>query len=140
MHQLRESKISVSRCRPTTEPDPLFCPNAERPDCTGAARPMIAEEMTVKKLIALLLLTLAACAAEPKLAPAQLDAGLATRVRQELQASTDVNGWNIKVETFNSNVTLTGAVGSVKEKQAAERIAGAVSGVKVVFNQIVIKE
>lgn len=94
----------------------------------------------MKKLIALLLLALAACAAEPKVDPAQLDAGLATRVRQELQASTDVNGWNIKVETYKSNVTLTGAVGSVKEKQAAERIAGAVNGVKVVFNQIVIKE
>lgn len=94
----------------------------------------------MKKLIAVVLLALAACASEPKMTPAQRDAGLSAQVSQELQASTDVNGWNIKVETYNSNVTLTGAVGSVKQKQAAERIAGAVSGVKLVFNQIVIKE
>ena len=100
----------------------------------------------MKKLLILCALALAACASTPEAkvdpaqAQAQQDAGLASAVRQELQNSTDVNGWNVKVEAYQNNITLTGAVVSVKEKQAAERIAAAVQGVKVVFNQIVIKE
>lgn len=94
----------------------------------------------MKKLIALAALALAACNSNPPADPAQVDAGLATQVREALQNSTDVNGWNIKVEAYQSNVTLTGPVGDTKQKQAAERIAGGVKGVKHVFNQLVIKE
>ena len=94
----------------------------------------------MKNLLLVLLLALSACASEPKLDPAAQDAALANQVRQTLEASTDVNGWNIKVDSHEGNVTLTGTAGSLQQKQAAERLAGTVAGVKMVFNQLVIKE
>lgn len=93
-------------------------------------------------LCAALALGLGACSSPPP-APAPAvapDVGLANQVRQSLQASTDVNGWAVGVDSHNGQVTLTGTVTSQKQKQAAERIASAVPGVKIVFNQLVVKE
>lgn len=96
---------------------------------------------------------LTACAAAPERAPdvspasidaqarqqALLDSALAKDVRQRLEASREVNGWNLKVEVYQANVTLSGTTNNLKEKAAAERLASEVPGAKAVFNQIVIK-
>ena len=68
------------------------------------------------------------------------DETLTVQVRQSLHNSTDVNGWSLSVDSHGGQVTLTGTVTSQKQKQAAERVAYAVPGVKLVFNQIVVKE
>jgi hypothetical protein len=70
---------------------------------------------------------------------ANLDSAIAKDVRQRLEASREVNGWNLKVDVYQGNVTLSGPVNSTKEKAAAERIASEVQGAKAVFNQIVVK-
>ncbi len=70
---------------------------------------------------------------------AAMDSALVKDVRQRLEASREVNGWNLKVEVYQGNVTLTGVTNNPKEKAAAERIASEAQGVKAVFNQIVIK-
>jgi osmotically-inducible protein OsmY len=96
---------------------------------------------------------LTACASQPERAPdvspaaidaqarqqALLDSALAKDVRQRLEASREVNGWNLKVEVYQGNVTLSGSANNPKEKAAAERIASEVQGAKAVFNQIVVK-
>lgn len=89
----------------------------------------------MKKWMVVLVL-LAGCAANPQ----QKDAAVRDQVVQQLQASTEVNGWNLRVDAINGDVTLTGAVTSMEQKKAAERIAAGVPGVRIVFNQIVIKE
>jgi osmotically-inducible protein OsmY len=60
--------------------------------------------------------------------------------RRALEQSRDVNSWNIKVEVYQGNVTLSGPVRTSREKQAAEQIVAGVLGVKTVFNQLVIKQ
>jgi len=70
---------------------------------------------------------------------ANLDGAIAKDVRQRLESSREVNGWNVKVEVYQGNVTLSGTANSLKEKAAAERIASEVQGAKAVFNQIVVK-
>lgn len=50
-----------------------------------------------------------------------------------------INLANIKVETFKGNVQLSGFTKTEQEKQGSEDIAKSVSGVKQVFNEILIK-
>lgn len=88
------------------------------------------------KYWAVVLAILAGCAANPQ----ERDAGLREQVAKQLQGSTEVNGWNIRVDAINGDITLSGAVTSAEQKKAAERIATSVPGVRIVFNQIVIKE
>lgn len=69
-----------------------------------------------------------------------LDGQISADVRKALESSRDVNAWNVKVEVYDGNVTLSGPVRAPREKQAAEQIASGVMGVKAVFNQLVIKQ
>ena len=69
-----------------------------------------------------------------------LDGQIQSDTKRALEQSRDVNAWNIAVEVYQGNVTLSGPVHSPREKQAAEQIASSVSGVKAVFNQLVIKQ
>lgn len=94
----------------------------------------------MKTWCAAVTLLLAACASQPPSSGPAFDEQLRKDVSSQLQASREVNGWNIQVEAFKGNVTLTGAVTSPRQKQEAERLAASVPGVRVVFNQIVIKE
>jgi len=68
------------------------------------------------------------------------DEQIATDVRRFLEQSREVNSWNIKVEVYQGDVTLSGAVRTTREKQIAEQLSSGVVGVKNVFNQIVIKQ
>ena len=69
-----------------------------------------------------------------------LDGQILSDTKRALELSRDVNSWNIKVEVYQGNVTLSGPVRTAHEKLVAEQIASAVIGVKAVFNQLVIKQ
>lgn len=67
------------------------------------------------------------------------DAQLTQGVKAALAARRDINGYAIRVETYQGNVQLSGAVRSDREKRAAEDTASSVPGVRQVFNSIVIQ-
>jgi len=69
-----------------------------------------------------------------------LDGQIMADTKRALEQSRDLNAWNIAVEVYQGNVTLSGPVRTAREKQAAEQLASSVSGVKAVFNQLVIKQ
>ena len=69
-----------------------------------------------------------------------LDAQLVQQVRSAMQSNRNLNGWNIRVESYQNNVTLSGAVRSEQEKRLAEDVARSVNGIGQVFNQIVIRQ
>jgi len=68
------------------------------------------------------------------------DVQILTDVKRSLEQSRDINAWNIKVEVYQADVTLSGPVRTPREKQIAEQIAAGVMGVKNVFNQLTIKQ
>lgn len=68
------------------------------------------------------------------------DNQISVDVQRALEQSRDLNAWNIKVEVYQGDVTLSGPVRTPREKQTAERLAAAVMGVKTVFNQLAIKQ
>jgi hypothetical protein len=69
-----------------------------------------------------------------------VDGQILADTKRALEGSRDLNAWNIAVEVFQGNVTLSGPVRTAREKQAAEQLASGVQGVKAVFNQLVIKQ
>lgn len=69
-----------------------------------------------------------------------LDSQIASDVKSSLGQSRELNAWNINVEVYQGNVTLSGPVRSSKEKLMAEQMASRVMGVNSVFNQLVIKQ
>jgi osmotically-inducible protein OsmY len=68
------------------------------------------------------------------------DAQISADVKRSLEQSRDLNAWNIKVEVYQGEVTLSGPVRTSREKQAAEQLAAGVVGVKTVFNQLAIRQ
>ena len=69
-----------------------------------------------------------------------LDSQILSDVKLAFAQSRDINAWNIKVEVYEGNVTLSGAVRTGREKQIVEQLASNVMGVKAIFNQLVIKQ
>jgi osmotically-inducible protein OsmY len=67
------------------------------------------------------------------------DAGITTQVKSRMLNDPGVAGTSISVETLNGTVMLSGFAKSASEKDAAERIARDVKGVKVVKNEIAIR-
>lgn len=67
------------------------------------------------------------------------DRVISTKVKTRLLNAEDVGGLNINVDTFKGEVTLTGVVGSEKEKTRAATIARGVAGVKVVKNYLEVR-
>jgi len=62
------------------------------------------------------------------------DASITTRVKLSLLTSEGLRGNQVNVDTVGRAVTLHGIVGSIAEKDAAERIARSVEGVEGVRN------
>ncbi len=60
------------------------------------------------------------------------DTWITTKVKADLLASSNVPGTEIKVETVNGVVTLSGSISSQAEKDKALKIAKAIKGVKSV--------
>lgn len=67
------------------------------------------------------------------------DATVTTKVKSALLAEKDVNSFDIKVETFNGTVQLSGFVDSQWQIDKAGQITAAVGGVQNVKNNLVHK-
>lgn len=67
------------------------------------------------------------------------DATITTRIKSRFVESPDVAAASIKVETLNGVVLLSGFARNATEKSTAERIAGEVSGVRSVRNEILVR-
>lgn len=67
------------------------------------------------------------------------DATITTKVKTELLAAKGVSSSRISVETVNGEVHLSGTAPSEMEKQRAAEVAGAVSGVREVRNDIEVR-
>jgi len=70
---------------------------------------------------------------------AAVDGDIKQRVKAALGANNGVNAWALQTDVFQGAVTLSGNVRTEKEKKLAEDIAGGVSGVSQVFNNITLK-
>jgi hyperosmotically inducible protein len=67
------------------------------------------------------------------------DTGITTLVKSRFFEDKDVAGTSIGVETLNGTVMLSGFAKSNLERNKAETIARAVSGVKSVKNEISVR-
>ena len=67
------------------------------------------------------------------------DTTITTQVKSRMLDNPNVAGTSISVETLNGTVMLSGFAKSAAEKDAAERIARDVNGVKSVKNQIAVR-
>jgi len=64
------------------------------------------------------------------------DTWITTKVKTDLLATQDVSGTNIKVDTKNGVVTLTGSVKSKAEADKAMSVARAIKGVTKVESKL----
>ena len=67
------------------------------------------------------------------------DSTITTKVKAAFFDDERLSGFAISVETFEVEVTLTGAVDTLEEKIHASEVAGSVRGVKGVNNLLNIK-
>lgn len=67
------------------------------------------------------------------------DATITAKVKEKLVAEPVTKAYQISVETLNGTVQLSGFVESSEAKDKAGEIAGAVSGVKSVKNDLILK-
>jgi hyperosmotically inducible protein len=67
------------------------------------------------------------------------DTAITTKVKTELLTAKGVSSSDIGVETVNGDVRLSGSAQSELERQRAADIAGSVSGVKAVHNDIQVR-
>lgn len=69
------------------------------------------------------------------------DATISTKVKTKLASEGGVNLANqVKVETMNDVVQLSGFVPSEKDRSTAEQLAWSVEGVRAVRNNIVVQQ
>jgi osmotically-inducible protein OsmY len=93
-------------------------------------------------ITALTLLTTAGCAVSrgQQSIGAYVDDGtITTQIKSRMLNDPAVAGTSISVETLNGTVMLSGFAKSVGEREAAERIARDVNGVKSVKNEIAVR-
>jgi hyperosmotically inducible periplasmic protein len=67
------------------------------------------------------------------------DATLTTQIKARYVDANAVDAASIKVETLNGEVLLSGFAKNTAERDAAERIARGVKGVRVVRNEIKVR-
>jgi len=67
------------------------------------------------------------------------DATISTKVRAQIFDNPNLKKFQVHVETFQGVVQLSGFVDSAASRNRAEDIAGHVSGVKSVKNDIVVR-
>jgi hyperosmotically inducible periplasmic protein len=68
------------------------------------------------------------------------DTTITTKVKAKFVEDPVVNAMNIKVNTFKGTVQLAGFANTTQEAQKAEQIARSVDGVKLVKNDIRLKQ
>jgi len=67
------------------------------------------------------------------------DGTITTKVKTKLLADSFLTGLSISVETFQGEVTLTGAVNTSAQRDLAARIAQETTGVRKVNNLLKVK-
>ncbi len=67
------------------------------------------------------------------------DGTITTKVKAKLFEDDALSGFSISVETFEGEVTLTGSVDSLQDKERATQLAKSVHGVKDINNLLKIK-
>ncbi len=67
------------------------------------------------------------------------DTWITTKVKAELLATKDVSGMEVKVETVNGVVSLSGNVDTQAEADRAVAVAQRIEGVSRVDNQLVVR-
>src|SRR3954452_23310032 len=87
-------------------------------------------------LVVAICLMLAAGCNKSENAPARADAQVTTDVQAKINSDSNVPTKSITVNATNGVVTLSGAVGSEMERQAASNDAAQVDGVKTVVNNL----
>jgi hyperosmotically inducible periplasmic protein len=87
------------------------------------------------------LLTAVSCRTPAGRAPGEVwdDGAITSSIKTKLLADRALSGLAISVETFEGNVTLTGAVEDDQQKQKAGQIAQQTQGVKKVNNLLMKK-
>lgn len=98
---------------------------------------MFASRMKIVTILALAL-TVAGCAGNRSFGERVDDAGITASVKSRLAADPTAKAYQINVDTNEGVVQLNGFVDSQDNKQAAERIAKAVDGVKRVDNNLTV--
>jgi hyperosmotically inducible periplasmic protein len=89
------------------------------------------------------LLTLTACVVSPTGETQSIhldDAGITLQVKSRFLDSPEVDGRAISVETLHGTVLLSGVATTPLEKAAASEIALGVAGVRLVQNEITIRQ
>jgi hyperosmotically inducible periplasmic protein len=66
------------------------------------------------------------------------DAWITTKVKADLLATKDVSGTDVKVETKDGVVTLTGSVATQAEADKAKEVASGIKGVTSVDSQLTV--
>ncbi len=67
------------------------------------------------------------------------DSAITAKVKSKMLADSQVEGLDVKVDTFRGEVQLTGFVDTYRQKQRAEQLARQVEGVRTVRNDIAVK-
>jgi hyperosmotically inducible protein len=67
------------------------------------------------------------------------DTVITTKVKSALLADTRVSGMNVRVDTVEGRVMLSGVAKTPAERQAASDVARSVAGVRQVENRIVVQ-
>ena len=67
------------------------------------------------------------------------DATISNKVRAQLIGDSELNVFQIDVETFKGVVQLSGFVNSATAKERAARVAAGVQGVKEIRNNLIVK-
>lgn len=69
-----------------------------------------------------------------------MDQQLISQVEARLKDEKQLNSWNIRVQSVQRQITLSGVVRTSQEKSLAEKITRTVEGVSDVYNQITIRQ
>jgi hyperosmotically inducible protein len=88
-----------------------------------------------------LAIVMASCATPAGRSAGQVvdDSTITTKVKAKLIKDSVLQGFGIDVDTFQGEVTLTGAVNVPAQRERAERIARETRGVKEVNNLLKVK-
>lgn len=89
-------------------------------------------------LLVVFTLALGACSSTQTVGEQVDDAGITAAVKAKLTADTDINSFNIDVDTVDGVVTLTGKVAQADARSKAEQYARDTDGVKRVNNLITV--
>ncbi len=97
--------------------------------------------MSLAVLVAVLSLSLAACKTPAGRTSGQVvdDATITSKVKAKLLNDSVMGGVAVSVETFEGNVTLTGAVPTDVQKKRAGQLAKTVDGVQKVNNLVLVR-